>query len=87
MKKYTSIYTGKEIDERLSKVDDIPKSISELENDVEFVTQQYTDTVYEKKETVNDIKVTVDEVVSDVENLTTKIDNINVENFKWTEVL
>lgn len=36
---YQLAYTAKEIDRRLSEVDEIPKNISQLNNDVGFITK------------------------------------------------
>lgn len=67
MKKYTSIYTGKEIDERLSKVDNIPTKTSELNNDSGFISETEADNKYTDKNKT-------DVLEKDIKNLEDRID-------------
>lgn len=72
---YISKYSGKEVDERLSKVDTIPKSLSQLTNDVGYVN----------KDEVEDIQEDVDNIEKQVSDLSGKIDGLN-KGFIWIDV-
>lgn len=47
---YKSRYTGQEVDERLKKVDNIPKRLSELDNDVGYVGKEDVEDIEQKIE-------------------------------------
>lgn len=49
MKQYVSRFSGKELDERLTKVDDIPTKTSELNNDSGFISEAEADNKYTDK--------------------------------------
>lgn len=51
---YTSKFTGEEIDSRLEKVDNIPKNISELNNDVGYVDEEDMSNIEKEIKSLND---------------------------------
>lgn len=51
---YTSKFTGEEIDSRLEKVDNIPKNISELNNDVGYVDEEDMSNIEREIKSLND---------------------------------
>lgn len=51
---YTSKFTGEEIDSRLEKVDNIPKNLSELNNDVGYVDEEDMSNIEKEIKSLND---------------------------------
>lgn len=51
---YTSKFTGEEIDSRLEKVDNIPKNISELNNDVGYIEEEDLSDIEREIKSLND---------------------------------
>lgn len=51
---YTSKFTGEEIDSRLEKVDNIPKNISQLINDVGYVDEEDMSNIEKEIKSLND---------------------------------
>lgn len=51
---YTSKFTGEEIDSRLEKVDNIPKNISQLINDVGYVDEEDMSNIEREIKSLND---------------------------------
>jgi polyhydroxyalkanoate synthesis regulator phasin len=69
---YTSKFTGEEIDSRLEKVDNIPKNISELNNDVGYVDEEDMSNIEKEIKSLND----------KVDNLEVGVGG----GFKWIDV-
>lgn len=69
---YTSKFTGEEIDSRLEKVDNIPKNISELNNDVGYI----------EEEDLSDIEREIKSLNDKVDNLEVGVGG----GFKWIDV-
>lgn len=51
---YTSKFSGEEIDSRLEKVDNIPKNLSELNNDVGYVDEEDMSNIEKEIKSLND---------------------------------
>lgn len=51
---YTSKFSGEEIDSRLEKVDNIPKNISELNNDVGYIEEEDLSDIEREIKSLND---------------------------------
>lgn len=76
MKQYVSKFSGKELDERLTKVDDIPTKTSELNNDSGFISEAEADNKYTDKNKTDVLEGDIKELkekVDDIENNSTKI--------------
>lgn len=69
---YTSKFTGEEIDSRLEKVDNIPKNISQLINDVGYVDEEDMSNIEKEIKSLND----------KVDNLEVGVGG----GFKWIDV-
>lgn len=69
---YTSKFTGEEIDSRLEKVDNIPKNLSELNNDVGYVDEEDMSNIEKEIKSLND----------KVDNLEVGVGG----GFKWIDV-
>lgn len=83
MKQYVSKFSGKELDERLTKVDDIPTKTSELNNDSGFISEAEADTKYTDKNKTDVLEGDIKELkekVDDIENNSTKIDIVDSLN-------
>lgn len=84
MKYYNSKYTGKEVDERLDKVDDIPSVVSELDNDIGYITKESADKSYERIGSVKEVADDVEDLNEQVSALAKKVDDI--DKITWIEV-
>lgn len=69
---YTSKFSGEEIDSRLEKVDNIPKNLSELNNDVGYVDEEDMSNIEKEIKSLND----------KVDNLEVGVGG----GFKWIDV-
>lgn len=69
---YTSKFSGEEIDSRLEKVDNIPKNLSELNNDVGYVDEEDMSNIEREIKSLND----------KVDNLEVGVGG----GFKWIDV-
>ena len=69
---YTSKFTGEEIDSRLEKVDNIPKNLSDLNNDVGYVDEEDMSNIEKEIKSLND----------KVDNLEVGVGG----GFKWIDV-
>lgn len=69
MKQYVSKFSGKELDERLTRVDNIPTKTSELNNDSGFISEAEADNKYTDKNKT-------DVLEGDIENIKNKIDDL-----------
>lgn len=80
MKQYVSKFSGKELDERLTRVDDIPTKTSELNNDSGFISEAEADNKYTDKNKTDvlegDIK-TLKDKVTNIENNPVKIEIVD----------
>lgn len=83
---YNSKYTGKEVEERLDKVDDIPQKMSELDNDVGFLTKEHADNVYDSKGASEEVAKDVESLTAQVNNLNEKILELENNEIVWTDV-
>lgn len=75
MKQYVSKFSGKELDERLTRVDNIPTKTSDLNNDSGFISEVEADNKYTDKNKTNVLE-------SDIKELKEKVDDIenNINN-------
>lgn len=91
MKQYVSKFSGKELDERLTKVDDIPTKTSDLNNDSGFISEAEADNKYTDKNKTGvlerDIKNLKDKIdaeiptkISQLENDKNYITNLDIQN-------
>jgi hypothetical protein len=91
MKQYVSKFSGKELDERLTRVDDIPTKTSELNNDSGFISEAEADNKYTDKNKTDvlerDIKDLKDRIdaeiptkISQLENDKNYITNLDIQN-------
>lgn len=91
MKQYVSKFSGKELDERLTRVDNIPTKTSELNNDSGFISEADADNKYTDKNKTDvlerDIKDLKDRIdveiptkVSQLENDKNYITNLDIQN-------
>lgn len=69
MKQYVSKFSGKELDERLTRVDDIPTKTSELNNDSGFISKTEADNKYTDKNKT-------DVLEGDIKTLKDKVDSL-----------
>lgn len=69
MKQYVSKFSGKELDERLTKVDNIPTKTSELNNDSGFISEAEADNKYTDKNKT-------DVLEGGIKNIKNKIDDL-----------
>lgn len=84
MKYYNSKYTGKEVDERLDKVDDIPSVVSELDNDIGYITKESADQSYERIGSVKEVAEDVKDINEQVSALVKKVEDI--DKITWIDV-
>lgn len=86
MKQYVSKFSGKELDERLTKVDDIPQKVSELDNDVGYLTGTMADKSYEEKGAAAVVAKDVESLTAQVNTLNDKIEELKNNKIVWTDV-
>lgn len=79
MKQYVSRFSGKEIDERLTKVDNIPTKTSELNNDSGFISEAEADNKYTNKNKTDvlegDIKDLKDRIDAEIPTKISQLEN------------
>ena len=79
MKQYVSKFSGKELDERLTKVDNIPTKTSELNNDSGFISEVKADNKYTDKNKTDvlerDIKDLKDKIDSEIPTKISQLEN------------
>lgn len=87
MKQYISKFSGKEIDERLTRVDNVPTKTSDLNNDSGFISEVEADNKYTDKNKTNALERNIKELKEKVDDIENNInnggegDNPSVEGF------
>lgn len=81
---YNSKYTGAEVEERLDRVDDIPSVVSELDNDIGYITKESADQSYERIGSVKEVAEDVEGLNEQVSALAKKVDDI--DKITWIDV-
>lgn len=86
MKQYVSKFSGKELDERLDRIDDIPQKVSELDNDVGYLTGTMADKSYEEKGAAAVVAKDVESLTAQVNTINDKIEELKNNEIVWTDV-
>lgn len=86
MEEFRSKYTGSEVEERLDRIDDIPQKVSELDNDVGYLTGAMADKSYEEKGAAAVVAKDVESLTAQVNTLNDKVEELKNNEIVWTDV-